>query len=442
MRIRDRARTLCERLTTDRVALCEVFVKEGRARRSEIGAQGPATVMTSEAGWAVRGGGDSGTAFVFGTGTPPSTLGLPAFGGNSLRLPEPDGERQTEENGATGAPLIIGGEAKSLLEAIARELGEQLSGARLLRAVLDDGTSSSCLVNSRGVDVAFRHRATLLHLEALWPGDSMARTVLEVIERDAQRLQPRALARRLADSLTVRRGAPAPDRDRGEMVLAPTVGARLLGALRGLWVGAGAAERARLLTDRDGRLGSTLLNVIDDGRLAGGPLAAPFDGEGVPTRRVTLVEQGRFVQPLVDWREADPPRWRAAGCIQRPGWRDLPQPGPSHLFVEPSTNVAARELVASVARGFYLLEVLGPVRVALDADRFAAPVSGFSLEQGRARHAIAKAWLCGSIGAFLRGIRGVSRDLAFVLDGGLIGSPSLLVGGLELRRELAGSLPG
>jgi hypothetical protein len=108
----------------------------------------------------------------------------------------------------------------------------------------------------------------------------------------------------------------------------------------------------------------------------------------------------------------------------------------SHLHIEPNEKVAAVDLIAAVARGFYLLDTLGPVRIDLDADRFAVPVCGFSLAQGKAHDTVARAWLCGGVGALLRGIRGVARDLDFIPEGAMVGAPSLLARGLELRREL------
>ncbi len=430
---RERARLLMARLL-DSATLAEVFVKEGRTRRVEYGPEGASSSVASELGWAVRAGGDSGTGFATGTGLPPPRLELSVATGERLTLPSPDRQPGRSEEDSE-VPLIVEGEAVSLLEAVESELTGQLPGARLLKGVLEDGMSASVLVNSRGIDIGYRSRACWLMLEVAEASRGMARTVVEVGERDAGRLQPRALARRLVDSLTARAGAGGPDRDRGEVVLAPGVAARILAALEPLWDGAAGAKRALELNDRNDRLGSSLLTVVDDGDLAGGVMASPWDGEGAPTRRRVLVDRGRYVQPLVDWREAAPPRWRASGCVRRPGWRDWPVRGPSHLFIEPDRNVAAGELVAAVTRGYYLLEAVGAVRVEAGGERFRVPVCGFSLDRGRAVETVGSTWLCGTVGGFLRGVRGVARDLAFVPAGGMIGSPSLLVGGLELRSQ-------
>jgi hypothetical protein len=62
-------------------------------------------------------------------------------------------------------------------------------------------------------------------------------------------------------------------------------------------------------------------------------------------------------------------------------------------------------------------------------------VCGFLLASGAARQPLARAWLCGSIGALLRGVAGVARDLTFFPLQGMVGSPTLRVAGLELRGE-------
>lgn len=99
-------------------------------------------------------------------------------------------------------------------------------------------------------------------------------------------------------------GAP-PERDGGEILLAPAVAVRLLAGLVPLFVGPRAGSLLSGLGDHRGRLGSERLTLIDNGRLSGGTLEAPVDGEGVPTREAVLVEQGYFRQPLLAWWQAE-----------------------------------------------------------------------------------------------------------------------------------------
>jgi PmbA protein len=202
-----------------------------------------------------------------------------------------------------------------------------------------------------------------------------------------------------------------------------------------LFVGGGSDALVRSLRDRQGRIGSELLTVKDDGRYRGGALEAPIDGEGWPTRETVLIAEGRFRQPLVGWRGTRRTNFQVSGCVRRASWRDLPRVGPSHLFLAARPEVKVATLLASVSRGYYLIDVQGSGQFDLEGDSFRLPVCGFALRQGRAQAPVAGAWLTGSISSWLRGIQGVARDLEFQPWSGMIGSPTTLVTGLELRRS-------
>lgn len=412
----------------------EFFHKRGRSRRLELAASGLRSTLCEEEGWAVRAGAGDRSMFVAGAGEPPATGPWPEPPAGRLRLPPSRSVPAWRAPATQDAPLIGETEGSQLLETVAQQLGAQRPKARLVHADLADGASDWEVVSSRGVRERVRGRGATVRLHAV-EDEAEAAVDVHLAAAEARGLAPAALAARLADGLAVRAASPLEERERGEVVCAPVVAARLLAGLRSLWVGREAVERASGLTDRGGNLASRELTIVDDGRLAGGALAAPIDGEGMPTRRVVLVEAGRFRQPLVDWREAEAPWAVAAGCVRRPSWRDRPTPGPTHLYIEGRDDLKAAALVAGVARGFYLLDVVGGGAFALPEDRFVLPVCGFALRDGGSAGAFSHAWLTGAVSGLLRGVRAVARDLAFFPLEGMIGAPTLLVAGLELRPE-------
>jgi predicted Zn-dependent protease len=94
--------------------------------------------------------------------------------------------------------------------------------------------------------------------------------------------------------------------------------------------------------------------------------------------------------------------------------------------------VAAASLLDSLARGYYFIEVLDGMAFDYREDRFRIPASGFTIRSGRAVEPVARAVIAGRIGALLHGIQAVARDLTFVSSCGVLGSPTLLVKGVEL----------
>jgi PmbA protein len=420
-------RALLKRHLTD----AEIYVKRGRSRRLERTPVTETSSTSQERAWAVRAGNRRGSFFAAATGDPSPAGPWPEpVPGHTLELPEPEPVPAWTPPSDFDTPLTGEREGLKLLESLGRELEAELPKARLLRAVLEDGSSEAELANSRGLRALTRSRISTLYLEAAGPGRPAVTASLYVAAREPRRFHPTALARRLADRLAVSAAGAPPARDSGDVLLAPGVAARMVAGLLPLLVGPGPGSR---LIGARGRFGSERVTLIDNGRLAGGAFEAPVDGEGVPTREEVLVEDGVFRQPLLAWWQEGAAHGETSGCVRRPSWRDLPMPGPTHLYLKPEPKTPVAALLGAIPQGYYLIDATGPGRFDLATDRFALPVCGFAVEAGRASAPVARAWLCGGIGTFLKGIVGVGRDLTFHPLDGMIGSPTLLVTGLELR---------
>ncbi len=421
-------------LTRQGLTRSEVYAKRGRSRRLALSPAGEVASFHEERGWAVRAGSGRGSFFAAATGDPDPATTWPEIEAPPLALPEAVAPAAWSEPGDFAAPLVGEADGLRLLASIGRELAAELPGARLLAAVLEDGSSEAELASSRGVRARVRGRVAALRVEAAGPSPGTARAAVYVAAREARRFSAPALARRLADTLSVLAagGVPEGGPQHGAVLLAPPVGTRLLAALLPLFVGPAAPALADAFRDRDGRIGSAALTLVDDGRLPGGAFEAPVDGEGVPCREAVLVERGAYREPLLAWWQVRQEQ-TAAGCGRRASWRDLPAPGPTHLALRPDPKLAVAALLGGIDRGAYLLDTTGAPRLDLAGGRFALPVCGFAVSGGRASAPLARAWLGGEVRVLLHGLRGVARDLTFFPLDGMIGCPSLLVEGLEVR---------
>jgi predicted Zn-dependent protease len=418
----------------------EIFEKSGRSRRFARQAPAAAPVrmtqaMATEAGWALRAGDRRRSLFFAATGSAEPGVVLPEASPHPLRLPEPTAPPATPGTAGEAwsapadfdAPLATESVAATLLSAIERELRRELPASRLVAAWLEDGAAESTLLATSGLRAEWRARAASLRLEV---EDRGRRCRFEGAEREARQFEPRALALRLVDRLCALEASPAGvaavnalDASLPLLVAAP-LAARLVQAIAPLFLGPAASDRIAAL----GAL-SPELTLIDDGRLPAGVLVAPVDGEGVPTGRSVLVEEGRFARPLLAWWEAG--RGAVPGCVRRASWRDLPRRAPTHLFVAPGAT-AVVDLVAAGGAGAYLLDAEGPVRLDPASLAFEVAVSGLHLAAGRAVAPLGAVRLCGDVRSLLAGIRARGRDLQFVPGDGMFGAPSLLAGGLRL----------
>lgn len=217
------------------------------------------------------------------------------------------------------------------------------------------------------------------------------------------------------------------------LLLAAPLAARLVQAIAPLFLGAAASDRLAAIAGSAAGAGSGALSpgltLIDDGQLPGGVLVSPVDGEGLPCGRAVLIDDGRFVQPLLAWWEAGGSP--VPGCARRASWRDLPRRAPTHFFIAPSATPVA-DLLAAGGAGAYLLDAEGAVRIDPASLAFAVAVSGFHLSSGRAISPLGRVRLCGDVRSLLGGLRALARDLSFVPGDGMFGAPSMLVSGLRV----------
>jgi predicted Zn-dependent protease len=427
--------TLTPSLQRQGLEQIELFQREGRSRRFELGAQGVVSCQASEIGWAVRASGRRSSMFAAGTGRPPTAGPWPAPDGYPLPLPPLFPGDEWSPPVDLEVPLLVEREALELLDACGQEITRELPGARLLRAVLEDGASTSTVANSLGVDAGWRARSATLYIEAVAPGEAGERVSDLLAARAGSGFNPRAIGQQVATRLLIRSKGRPVDRDRGSCLLAPAVSIRLLGGLLPVLIGSDASRIARKRADRQGRLGSEKLTIIDDPRLQAGLSCSAVDGEGVPTKVQRLVEEGCFRRSLVGWWQSESHQKRPAGCMRRPSWREPPYPGPSHLFIRPEPSTSVSSLLSAVARGYYLVEALPGAVFDLEEDRFELPVSGFEIAGGEVRGPVAGSALRGRLSALLHGIHGIGRDLLFAPMGTAIGAPSLLVQGVEIGRR-------
>lgn len=416
----------------------EVYCKRGRSRRVRTGKESSNAIMREEMGWAVRAGNGERSLHFAATGTPCPDVAWPQPRHGPLRLPAARPVSDWRAPSDLEASLIGEVEGYGLLEAVAGALQAEHPAAVLLRGIVEDGSSEVEIASTGGMAWVHRNRSAEIRLWAASRDGVQIHAVAAA--REARRLSPKALARRLVDRLVVKeRGDEITTRDRGEILIAPEVGAALLAAVAPLLLRGGPGEvgweALEELADQSGRIGGRALTLVDDGRLSGGLFEAPVDGEGVPTREVVLLEEGVLRQPLLPFWEEGGPRRQTSGCRLRPGWRSLPETGPTHLYLRPTAGLAVATLLEEVARGYYFIDVVGSPRIDLPGRRLALPVSGFEVRGGRPMRPIRRAWLAGGLGPLLRSIQATARDLTFFPFAGAIGSPSVLLAGLEVRGE-------
>jgi PmbA protein len=177
-------------------------------------------------------------------------------------------------------------------------------------------------------------------------------------------LDPSAIGRRAADKAVASQAPRDLEPGRYTVVLEPAAVSTLVGFLA--WIGFGGrhlVEGRSCLSGRDGEhVAADAVTIYDDARERG-TLGLPFDFEGVPRSRVTLIEKGVFRGGVYDLRTAKQADTQSTGHALPPP--NPEGPFPLNLFMEPG-DASIEDMIASTERGvlvtrFHYSNIVHPI---------------------------------------------------------------------------------
>jgi PmbA protein len=201
----------------------------------------------------------------------------------------------------------------------------------------------------------------------------------------------------------------------------------ILGAIDGERVLQGASFLAKKV---DQKIASELVTIIDDGTREKGMASEPFDGEGVPTQKRTIVDRGVLKGFMYNTSVAKRAGVRSTGNASRGGFSGLPGIGPHNFFVAAGA-AALQDVIGATKTGLLVKEVTGyginPVN-----GNFSGGASGFWVENGRIAFPVRGLTIAGTAEEVLSGIDMVADDLDLNLP---MAAPTLRVRLLQIGGE-------
>jgi PmbA protein len=194
------------------------------------------------------------------------------------------------------------------------------------------------------------------------------------------------------------------------IIFDPEVARALLGGIISAINGERVLQGASFLKDYLGKqFASPLLTITDDGTRQRCPGSAPFDGEGVPTTKNVLVENGILKSFIYNSKAAKRAGTKSTGNASRGGFSSLPGIGTHNVYV--STGKHTRnEIIAATKKGLLLLEVTG---YGIDAvsGNFSGGASGLWIENGEFVHPVKGVTIAGGAFDILNAIDMMGNDL-------------------------------
>ena len=163
-----------------------------------------------------------------------------------------------------------------------------------------------------------------------------------------------------------------------------------------------------------GKLGEQLaepfVTAYDDGRREGEWGSDGIDDEGTPTRRTTIIEDGRLTSYLYDLLRARKDRVDSTGNGRRESFRHLPIPRMTNTYFAPG-EASREDLIGDVDRGLYAVSFGGGQVEPATGDFVFGVSEGYLIEEGEVASPVRGATLVGNGLEALRAVDGIAGDL-------------------------------
>lgn len=182
-----------------------------------------------------------------------------------------------------------------------------------------------------------------------------------------------------------------------------------------------------------GKLGQKIaadrVNVIDDGTMPGGFGTSPFDGEGIPTRRTVVIENGVLKSYLLNTYTAKKLGLQTTANASR-GLAGTPGIGPGNYFLQPGSKTP-KEIIGEIREGLYVTEFLGH-GVNLVTGDYSRGASGLWISGGELSYPVEEITVAGNLKEMFFNIAEIGNDLEFR---GAMACPTIRIEGLTVGGE-------
>ncbi len=232
---------------------------------------------------------------------------------------------------------------------------------------------------------------------------------------------------------TVRRlGARRVPTQRVPIVFAPEVARSLIGSVFEAASGDAIWRHASFLAGKLGeQIAHSNITIIDDNTMmlptgVGGFGTSPFDGEGLPSRRTVVVENGVLRSYLLNTYTARKLGMKSTHNASR-GLAGTPGIGCGNLYLEPG-RMTKDEIIAAIPAGLYVTSLMGFGVNTVTGD-YSRGATGLWIENGQLTHAVEEVTIAGNLGEMLQNVTAIGNDLEFRSS---VASPTMRIDGMTI----------
>jgi len=190
------------------------------------------------------------------------------------------------------------------------------------------------------------------------------------------------------------------------VIFEPMMTSWLLGFLFACVSGMSIYRKASFLVGKLGKkIGSEKINIYDDGLMPAGLGTKPFDAEGIPCQKTTVVEKGMLKNYLCNSYASR--KLNLLSTANSSGTGVAP-----HNFYLQAGLKSPETIITSMDKGLILIRTLGHGLNPITGD-ISRGAFGLWVEKGEIVYPVAEITISGNLSEILRGVESIGNDLEF-----------------------------
>jgi len=163
--------------------------------------------------------------------------------------------------------------------------------------------------------------------------------------------------------------------------------------------------------------------------MVGGFGTSPFDGEGIPTRRTVVIENGVLKSYLLNTYTAKKLALQTTANASR-GLAGTPGIGPGNYFLQAGKKTP-QQVISAIKDGLYITEFLGSGANLVTGD-YSRGASGLWISGGELAYPVEEITVAGNLKEMFKNITEIANDLEFR---GSMACPTIRIDGLLVGGE-------
>jgi len=301
------------------------------------------------------------------------------------------------------------------------------------RAGYEDTEYLSLIMNSKGLQAIARGNSAALYISLAGQDEYDSQNGFAFMaKRKISELSPEQVGLEAANRAIRSLQAKSIPSGRMPCIMEPYVVTRFMSLLAYSLQGDAVLKGKSKLAGKIGeQVASSAVNIVDDGCLENGIASFPFDGEGVPAQKTSLIKDGCLQAFLYDNYSGRKAGFNSTGNGQRGSFRTLPSVGTSNLIMSPGCQ-SPEELMKDIEAGLLITEVMGMHTANPISGDFSLGVAGILIKGGQLARPVRGITIAGNLHKMMQDIQASGSDLRFY---GAKAAPSIRLDSISVAGE-------